>query len=109
MKYLELAYDGFDWDDFNSPKVKARVSLEDMESFFRQKILVREDTRHSFSEKRFIAMGEVHKRCLFVAFTVRKRGDEMLVRVISGRYVHTRSKEREAYEKAKKAFLQEKD
>lgn len=90
MKYLELAYEGFDWDAFNSSKVKARVSIEEVETFFKQRILVREDTRHSFGEQRFIAMGEVHRRCLFVAFTVRKKGSETLIRVISSRYVHTK-------------------
>ena len=101
---MDLNYDGFDWDDFNSQKVKARMSLEEIEALFKDKVLVREDLRHSLSEQRFIAMGEVHKRLMFVAYTIRKNGAETLIRVISCRYVHSGSKEEEIYEKAKAIF-----
>jgi len=109
MKYgkLDLDFDGFDWDDFNSRKVKGRIPLEDIEAFFKNKILVREDTRHSLSEQRFIAMGEVNKRVLFVSYTVRQKGTETLIRVISSRYVHSNSREKELYEKAKEIFKKE--
>ena len=36
------------------------------------------------------------KRCLFVAFVVRLKGSELLIRPISARYTH--KKEKEAYE-----------
>lgn len=36
------------------------------------------------------------KRCLFVAYTIRTRGAEKLIRPISARYTH--KKEEEAYE-----------
>jgi uncharacterized DUF497 family protein len=98
---INIQHDGFDWDEFNSGKVKSRMPLEVVENFFEKDLLVREDKRHSLSEQRFIAMGELGNRVLFVAFTMRKMGSEILIRVISSRYVHTGSKEREFYEKAK--------
>ncbi len=76
----------------------------EVEELFKGKLLVREDLRHSFRERRFIAMGEVHYRLIFVAYTVRKKGIEQLIRVISCRYVHSKSREREFYEKAKAIF-----
>ena len=108
MKYLKLGYDGFDWDDGNSLKIQNRVSIQEVENFFAQKLLLKEDTRHSFSEERFIAMGYgTDRKVLFVAFTIRNKGVERLIRVISARYTH--KKEREAYEKIKQALQKERD
>jgi len=45
------------------------------------------------------------KRFAFVAFTFRKRGEDIFIRVISARYMH--KKEREIYEKIKKALFEE--
>ena len=76
-----MIFDGFDWYDANSLKIKERVSIEEIESFFKQKLFIKDDTRHSFSEERIIAMGETRaERIMFVAFTMRKKGTERLIR-----------------------------
>jgi uncharacterized DUF497 family protein len=107
VRYGNLEYDGFDWDEGNSTKIEARVAINVIEEFFKKKVLFKEDTRHSFSEDRFIAMGYIKnpKRCLFVAYTIRKKGNEILIRPISARFTH--KKEEEAYEEQVKK-LQEK-
>ena len=103
MKFgkIELDHDGFDWDEFKSGKVKDRMPLETVEELFKRKFFSRKDERHSLSEERFIAMGEVKSRILFVSYTIRKKGTETLIRVISSRFVHSNSKEERIYEKAK--------
>tara|TARA_B110001454_G_C12722850_1_gene435536 strand:+ start:5876 stop:6202 length:327 start_codon:yes stop_codon:yes gene_type:complete len=108
MKLAKLEHDGLDWDDGNTAKIEARVPVEVLEDFFKQELLVKEDQRHSFSEERFLAMGYTKepKRCLFVAFTIRNKGSEKLIRPISARYTH--KKEEEAYE-AQIKKLQEND
>lgn len=106
MKYDTIGFDGFDWDDGNTQKVRNRITVEEVEKFFQQRLLIKEDTRHSLNEIRFIAMGyATDKRVLFVAFTVRKKGAESLIRIISARYTH--KKEQEAYEEIKQAFQEE--
>jgi len=50
MRLATLDYDGFDWDDGNIAKMEARVAIEVVEGFFKQEILVKEDTRHSLKE-----------------------------------------------------------
>lgn len=99
MRLSTLEHDGLDWDDGNTAKIEARVPLEALEEFFKQELLIKEDLRHSFSEERFLAMGHTKnpKRCLFVVFAVRLKGNEKLIRPISARYTH--KKEEEAYER----------
>ena len=106
MKYFRLKFDGFDWDDGNTAKITARLTLDEVELLFKQKLLVKEDTRHSFSEERWIVMGNhPNGRCIFVAFTIRKKGDESLIRPISARYMH--EKEQKIYEEIKKNLSKE--
>lgn len=104
MRYSNLEYDGFDWDEGNIAKIEARMPIQIIEEFFKGKILFKEDTRHSFSEERFIAIGHTKdpKKCLFVAYTIRGKGTEILIRPISARFTH--KKEEEAYEKQIKKF-----
>jgi uncharacterized DUF497 family protein len=105
VRYGHLYFDGFEWDAGNTPKVKERVPLAEVEALFKKRVLIREDTRHSYDEERLIAMGETSdNRCLLVAFTIRKRERETLVRVISARFTH--KKEGEAYEEVKKKLLE---
>lgn len=108
MRLATLAHDGLDWDEGNSVKIETRISLEIIEDFFKQELLIKEDLRHSFSEERFLAMGYTKspKRCLFVAYTIRTKGAEKLIRPISARFTH--KKEEEAYEREIKK-LQEND
>lgn len=55
-------------------------------------------TRPTHSERRFRAIGYTDKgRGVFIVFTFRKKGDEVLIRPISARYMH--KKEVDAYEK----------
>ena len=56
------------------------------------------DAAHSQRERRFRAIGRADKgRGVFIVFTVRRKGDELLIRPISARYMH--KKETDAYEK----------
>jgi uncharacterized protein len=74
---------GFDRDDANIQKnwERHRVTPEEAEdNFFHEPLVVRSDARWSKEEKRYYALGQtISERCLFVAFTIRRR----LIRVIS--------------------------
>lgn len=88
---------GFDWDEANAGKnwESHRVSMEEAEDvFFHEPLVVRSDTRHSRSEKRYYALGQTaHGRRLFLVFTVRRK----LIRVISVRDMNRN--ESEAYQR----------
>jgi uncharacterized protein len=75
---------------------EAWSSIEEIEAIFRRKPMVRPDVRHSQGEERFLAIGRGARRHVFVAFTLRKRGENVYIRPISARYMHR--KEVEAYE-----------
>ena len=107
MQFDKILFNGFEWDLGNSEKSqKHGLSLEEIEKVFLQKVLYFEDIRNSGHEKRFILVGPTtEKRFVFVAFTFRKRGEGIFIRVISARYMH--KKEREIYEKIKKALFKE--
>ena len=76
---------GFDWDESNVSKnwERHRVSPEEAEAvFFNEPLVVRSDTGHSKTEKRYYALGQTGSgRHLFVAFAIRRN----LIRVISVR------------------------
>lgn len=76
---------GFDWDESNAHKnwELHRVTPEEAEDiFFGVPLVVRSDTGHSKTEKRYYALGQTNAgRRLFVVFTVRRK----LIRVISAR------------------------
>lgn len=106
MKFAVLDHDGLDWDSGNIIKIEARVSVKVVEDFFKQKLLIKEDPRHSWNEKRFLAMGYTRDvRCFIVAYTIRFKEGQRLIRPISARYTH--KKEERAYE-AEVKKLQEK-
>lgn len=88
----------FDWDAGNRAKcAKHGVSAEEIESLFRGTPRIAPDWVHSVSEERLIAVGRTRSgRPLFVAFTLRERTGEVLIRPISARYMH--KKEIEAHE-----------
>jgi uncharacterized protein len=90
---------GFEWDRGNLAKcAKHGVTLREIEALFQAGPAVAPDMAHSWGEERFIAVGRnAEGRPLFVAFTLRRRGGQRLVRPISARYMH--QKEIEAYEK----------
>ena len=89
----------FDWDDGNRNKCqKHGVSLAEIEALLSADPRVAPDRRHSNVEERFIAVGRNSRgRPMFVAFTIRLKGDQQLIRPISARYMH--EKEIEGYEK----------
>lgn len=100
--FKKVKIKGFEWDDGNLAKAqKHGVGIEEIEDFFRREILVLEDPRHSHGERRQIAVGRSKSgRSMFVIFTVRSRGGEEYIRVISARYAH--KKEAKIYENLKK-------
>ena len=89
---------GFEWDEGNRAKCqKHGLSIKVIEGLFARPVAVFPDTGHSQTERRFCAVGRTDKgRNVFVVFTLRPKGDEVLLRPISARYMH--KKEMEAYE-----------
>ena len=91
---------GFDWDEWNAPKIweKHAVSQAECEQvFFNEPIVVGEDVKHSSAEPRYYVLGGTDKgRKLFLVFTL--RGDR--IRVITARDMGR--KERRIYRDVKK-------
>ena len=81
---------GFDWDDGNRAKCcQHGVSIGEIENLFGHPHRIAPDFAHSIAETRFLAIGSGGgPRPIFVAFTLRERGDERLIRPISARYMH---------------------
>jgi uncharacterized DUF497 family protein len=86
---------GFEWDKYNSEKVKARhgvTSVECEQVFFNLPVIAGNDDKHSKTENRFYVLGQTDSgRLLFLVFTVRK--DKL--RVMSARDMN--KKERRVY------------
>ena len=93
-----LEANGFDWDRGNRAKCeKHGLSVAAIEGLFARPLAILPDAAHSQREKRFRAIGRTDKRRgVFTIFTLRRKGDELLIRPISARYMH---KKDEAYEK----------
>ena len=87
---------GFDWDEGNKDKNwdKHQVDFRECEEvFFNQPLLINEDIKHSFQEKRYYILGRSDtNRALFLVFTLRNNK----IRVISAR--DQSKKERMIYE-----------
>lgn len=96
---MALHANGFDWDKGNRAKCEQHgLSVSAIESLFARPIAVLPDAAHSQSERRFRAIGRTAKgRGVFIVFTLRRKGDKVLIRPISARYMH--KMEIEAYEK----------
>jgi uncharacterized DUF497 family protein len=90
---------GFDWDKGNRAKCeKHGLSVSAIESLFTRPIAILPDAVHSQGERRLRAIGRTENlRGVFIVFTLRRKGDEVLIRPISARYMH--KKEIQAYEK----------
>ncbi len=88
---------GFDWDTGNQDKNSEKHSVTKWECeqvFFNKPLLLSEDKKHSYNEKRMFVLGKTDKsRKLFIAFTIRNQ----LIRVISARDMS--KKEKNVYEK----------
>jgi uncharacterized protein len=89
---------GFDWDAGNLEKCqKHGVPVADIEELLSSDPGVAPDPDHSAQEDRFIAVGRnAAGRPLFVAFTLRIKDGQRLIRPVSARYMH--KKEIEGYE-----------
>ncbi|MBI3645122.1 MAG: BrnT family toxin [Acidobacteriales bacterium] len=96
---MTLQANGFDWDRGNRAKCeKHGLSIAAIESLFARPLAILPDAAHSQQEERLRAIGRTEKgRGVFIIFTLRRKGDELLIRPISARYMH--KKEIEAYEK----------
>jgi uncharacterized protein len=94
-----LQFSGFDWTGGNREKCEKRgVSAPMIESLFDGPVAVLPDDTHSQSEPRFRAIGWTGAgRSVFVVFTLRERGADLLIRPISARFMH--AKEIRRYEK----------
>lgn len=92
---MEFSVAGFDWNDGNWPKCgKHGVSKEETETLFKDNPAVYADPGHSLDEQRLRAIGTTRAgRWLLVAFTLRQRGPETLIRPLSARYMHQREVE----------------
>lgn len=88
----------FDWDEGNSDKnwKKHRVSQKECEKVFNHNPIVMSDRTHSQNEDRFIAIGKVQARSIFIIYTIRNK----LIRVISAR--DQNKKERMFYNQKRK-------
>jgi uncharacterized protein len=96
---ITLRVEGFDWDDGNRAKCqKHGVSIAEIETLFRSDLRIAPDPKHSHDEDRIIAVGRTEcGRPVFVAFTMRTKGNRRLVRPVTARYMH--GEEAAAYEK----------
>jgi hypothetical protein len=74
---------------------QARVPIAEVEAVFRHAHRIAPDRAHSSDETRFLAIGKGGGgRHVFVAFTLRERGSERLIRPISARYMHRKEADR---------------
>ncbi|HLE12339.1 MAG: hypothetical protein A2451_07475 [Bdellovibrionales bacterium RIFOXYC2_FULL_39_8] len=90
---------GLDIDEGNRVKIqKHGVSIELIETLFTGEYFVAHDERHSDSEDRFLSVGQVGKKFLFVSFTVRAKDGKMYFRPISARFARVKEVRR-LYEK----------
>ena len=96
---MPVQANGFDWDKGNRAKCeKHGLSISTIESLFGRPLAILPDAAHSQRERRFRAIGRTDKgRSVFIVFTLRRQGDELLIRPISARYMH--KKEIDVYEK----------
>lgn len=85
MKIDLSKIEGFEWDEGNLFKNKARHNVDSLECeqiFFNKPLIIFADAKHSSKEKRFGALGKTsNNRLLAIFFTYRKN----LIRVISAR------------------------
>jgi uncharacterized protein len=83
---------GFDWDAANrAHRRKHGVSIAEIEALFRDGPRVAPDLRHAHLEDRLIAVARTERgRPLFVAFVIRVRNGQRVIRPVSARYMHAK-------------------
>jgi hypothetical protein len=94
-----LSANGIDWDRGNRAKCeKHGLSVAVIEGLFERPLAILPDAAHSYRENRFRAIGRTAEgRGVFIIFALRRKGEELLIRPISARYMH--EKEIDAFEK----------
>ncbi len=92
---MSLEAAGFDWDAGNREKCqKHGVSAAAIEAMFERSVAVLPDPAHSHGEERLKAIGtDGAGRHILLVFTLRRRGEDVLIRPISARYMHRREVE----------------
>jgi hypothetical protein len=90
---------GFDWDEGNRTKCRKHgVSISQIEALFAHDPRIAPDPKYSADEDRLIAVGRTSAgRPVFVAFTIRTKNGQRLIRPVTARYM--RAQEIAAYEK----------
>jgi uncharacterized protein len=93
-KTMNVQVAGFEWDEGNRTKCQRHgVSNGEAEE------QVLPDPRHSAKEPRLFVIGRTRRgRYCFVAFTLRRQGERVMIRPISVRYMHRREVARYAQE-----------
>ena len=89
----------FEWDDDKNQAniVKHKLSFEFAKLLFTQKLVINEDKRYNYTEKRFIGYGKIDDRLMCVVYTERKPDK---IRIISFRKANSREqKEYDNYNK----------
>jgi uncharacterized DUF497 family protein len=96
---MVLQFHGFDWDRGNRAKCQNHgLSIALIEGLFTRPLAIVPSAADSRGESRLCAVGQTGSgRRVFLVFTLRRQGDEQLIRPISARYMH--KKEIESYEK----------
>ena len=87
-----MDFSGFDWDSGNLEKCRKHdIPTEVIESLFERAVAILPDEDHSQIEQRFRAVGRTTEgQAVFVVFTLRRCGEDILIRPISARYMHKR-------------------
>ena len=94
---MELRVSGFDWDEGNRAKCQNHgLSIAQIEALLTHSPRIAPDRKHSADEDRFIAVGRVTGRPVFVAFTIRVKDKRRFIRPVTARFMH--AKEVAAYE-----------
>jgi uncharacterized DUF497 family protein len=97
MKFERDQFTGFQWDEGNIHKNLYKHKVENWECeqvFFNEPLIILEDLKHSYAERRWAAFGKTDAgKLLTVIFAER----DSLIRVISARKMNR--KERNYYEK----------
>jgi uncharacterized DUF497 family protein len=83
----------FDWDKEKNKSniIKHGIDFRDALKMFAGPMLIKEDTREDYGERRWISIGELNEIVVVMVFTIRGK----IVRIISVRKAN--QKERESY------------
>jgi uncharacterized protein len=93
----------FEWDNGNKAKCeKHGVSIQEIEALFDEVLYITKDEYHSIVEERFIGIGKINNRFIFVVFTLRQPVEHLVIRVLSACYMHL--KEVTRYEQKNPTF-----